>query len=89
VETEDTAGRRETLGGTPEPRVQRYFCVEDEACHGFARISHDAKVLKRTPKTVSVKGRDVAGWIVELEVPATDGIVRIDPLSDGLRSRQD
>ncbi len=27
-------------------------------------------------------GREVKGWIVELEVPPTDGTVRVDPLAD-------
>lgn len=69
-----------TLGGTPEGRTQRYFCVDDDGCHAFERLSRDAQVLNRTPKTVSVNGKDVTGWIVEILVPATDGVVRLDPV---------
>lgn len=69
------------LGGTPEGRVQRYFCVDDEECRAFSRISKDAKVLRREPKDIIAKGKPVKGWIVELLVPATDGVVRLDPMS--------
>ena len=68
------------LGGTPEERIQRYFCVDDEKCHAFARVSKEAKVVKREPKEIQVMGKLVKGWIVELLVPATDGIVRVDPI---------
>jgi len=80
---------RPGLGGTPEPRVQRYFCVQDAGCQAFARVSKDAKVLRREPKVVVVMGQEVKGWIVEQEVPATDGTVRIDPLSDTALGRSD
>lgn len=69
------------LGGTPEGRVQRYFCVDDDECHAFARVSKDAKVLRKEPKEIQVLGKSVKGWIVELLVPATDGVVRTDPMN--------
>ncbi len=69
------------LGGTPEGRVQRYFCVEDDNCHAFAKVSKEAKVLRKEPKEILVMGRSVKGWIIELLVPATDGIVRTDEVS--------
>jgi hypothetical protein len=74
-----------TLGGTPEGRIQRYFCVDDDGCHAFERLSRDAEVVRREPKTVQVDGREITGWIVEVMVAATDGVVRFDPIveSDG------
>ncbi len=71
---------RAQLGGKPEGRIQRYFCVDDEKYHAFAMVSKDATVLRRMPKRIRVMGKDVDGWIVEVMVPATDGVVRVDPL---------
>ena len=71
-----------TLGGTPEGRTQRYFCVDEEGCHAFERLSRDAQVVNREPKTVVVDGKEVSGWVVEVLVPATDGVVRFDPVVD-------
>ena len=68
------------LGGTPEGRIQRYFCVDDEECRAFARISKEAKVIKRESTEILVMGEPVKGWIVELLVPATDGVVRMNPI---------
>ena len=74
--------KRETecsrLGGMPEARIQRYFCVDDDKCHALARVSKDAKVLSKEAKEIVVRGEVAKGWIVELEVPATDGVVRMD-----------
>ena len=70
----------QTLGGTPEGRIQRYFCVDDDGCHAFERLSRDAEVVSREPKLVQVDGKEVSGWIVEILVAATDGVVRFDPL---------
>ena len=53
---------RTQLGGKPEGRVQRYFCVDDEKYHAFARVSKDATVLRRMPKRIRVLGKDVDGW---------------------------
>ncbi len=72
--------RSAQLGGKPEGRIQRFFCVDDEKYHAFARVSKDATVLRRNPKRIRVMGRDVDGWVVEVMVPATDGVVRVDPL---------
>lgn len=69
------------LGGKPEGRIQKYFCVDDSEYHAFTRISKDAEVLKREPKEIMVMGKLVKGWVVELRVPATDGVVRMDPLA--------
>jgi hypothetical protein len=69
-----------TLGGTPEGRMQRYFCVDDDGCHAFERLSGDAQVVNREPKTVLVDGKEVSGWIIEILVSATDGVVRFDPV---------
>jgi len=66
------------LGGMPEARIQRYFCVDDDKCHALARVSEGAKILSKEAKEIVVKGEGVKGWIVELEVPATDGVVRMD-----------
>ena len=71
-----------TLGGSPEGRAQRYFCVDDEGCHAFERLSRDAEVISREPKKVVVEGKEVSGWIVEIMVPATDGVVRFDPVAE-------
>ena len=38
----------------------------------------DAKVISKEAKEIVVRGEIVNGWIVELEVPATDGVVRMD-----------
>ena len=70
------------LGGRPEGRLQRYFCIDDEECHAFSMISAEAKVVRRIPKRIKVMGKEVEGWIVELIVPATDGTVRIDPMEE-------
>ena len=70
----------QTLGGTPEGRTQRYFCVDDDGCHAFERLSRDAQVISRESKSVIVDGKEVTGWIVEILVPATDGVVRFDPV---------
>ncbi len=71
-----------TLGGTPEGRTQRYFCIDDEGCHAFERISRDSQVVSREPKTILVDGLEVSGWIVEILVSDTDGVVRFDPVTD-------
>ncbi len=71
-----------TLGGIPEGRTQRYFCIDDEGCHAFERISRDSQVVSREPKTIIVDGLEVSGWIVEILVSATDGVVRFDPVTD-------
>ena len=70
------------LGGALEGRLQRYFCIDDEECQAFSMVSSEAKVLSRVPKRVRVMGEEVDGWIVELIVPATDGVVRVDPLEE-------
>ena len=33
------------LGGMPEARIQRYFCVDDDKCRALSRVSEDAKIL--------------------------------------------
>ena len=66
------------LGGMPEARIQRYFCVDDDKCRALARVSEDAKILSKEAKEIVVRGEVVNGWVVELEVPATDGVVRMD-----------
>lgn len=66
------------LGGMPEGRIQRYFCVDDDKCRALARVSEDAEILSKKAKEIIVRGEVVKGWIVELEVPATDGVVRMD-----------
>lgn len=73
------------LGGVPKDRIQRYFCVDDEECHALSMVSNDARIVRRTPRSIVVLGREVSGWIVELEVPATDGIVRSAPEAPQLR----
>ena len=71
------------LGGRPDARIQRYFCIDEEHCRAFDHVSKDAQVVSRTPKTVHLpEGETVSGWVVEISVPATDGTVRIDPLAD-------
>jgi hypothetical protein len=70
------------LGSQPEGRVQRYFCVDDEECRAFSMLSHEATEIRRSPKTIRVMGKDVSGWEVEILVPATDGVVRMDPMED-------
>ncbi|MBT4136487.1 MAG: hypothetical protein HOE48_01170 [Candidatus Latescibacteria bacterium] len=69
------------LGGIPEERVQRYFCVDDDNCRALERVSKDAKLLHKERREFNVMGKIVKGWIVELEVPATDGVVRTDPMA--------
>ena len=70
------------LGGIPEGRIQRYFCIDDEECRAFSMVSKEAEVLRRIPKRIRVGEEEVDGWIVELMVPATDGAVRIDPMGE-------
>ncbi len=78
AETPKTIDR---LGGIPEGRVQRYFCVDDSDCRALERVSKDAKLLRKERREFKVRGQIVHGWIVELEVPATDGVVRADPMA--------
>ena len=66
------------LGGMPEARIQRYFCVDDDKCRALARVSVDAKILSKEAKEIVVRGEVINGWVVELEVPPTDGVVRMD-----------
>jgi hypothetical protein len=67
------------LGGVEEGHVQRYFCINEPEKAELPRLSREAKIIKKTPKTICVKGNEVQGWIVEILTPSTDGIVRIDP----------
>ena len=85
-EKRDGTGETAQLGGTLEGRVERYFCIEDEECRAFSRVSKEAQVLRRIPKQVRVMGKDVNGWIVEIMVPTTDGVVRIDPITEAGQS---
>ncbi|MDA0709111.1 MAG: hypothetical protein O3B73_02755 [bacterium] len=75
----ETTKAIDRLGGIPEGRVQRYFCVDDDDCRALQRVSKDAKLLHKEQREFQVLGKTVKGWIVELEVPATDGVVRVDP----------
>ncbi len=77
---EDHTQSSAQLGGKPEGRIQRYFCMDDEKYHALARVSKDATVLRQIPMRIRVMGKDVDGWVVEVRVPATDGVVRVDPL---------
>ena len=70
------------LGSQPAGRVQRYFCVDDDECRAFSMLSNEATEIRRTPKTIRVMGREVSGWEVEILVPVTDGVVRMDPMED-------
>mgnify|MGYP001291411552 CR=1 FL=1 len=81
AETEGTPaeGGPSQLGGQPEGRIQRYFCIDDEECQAFSMISKEARVLRRIPKQIRLGDTSIEGWIVELMVPATDGPVRLDP----------
>ncbi len=79
---EGQSGETAQLGGTPEGRIQRYFCIDDEECRAFSRVSKEARVLRRIPKQVRVMGKEVNGWIVEIMVPATDGVVRLYPMGE-------
>ncbi|MDA0748203.1 MAG: hypothetical protein O2954_16900, partial [bacterium] len=65
-EKKDKAEAVSQLGGTPEGRVQRYFCMDDTDCQAFSRVSKDVRVVKRTPKRVRIMGQEVDGWIVEI-----------------------
>ncbi len=68
------------LGSQPDGRIQRYFCVDDEECRAFSMLSKEATVIRRSPKTIQVLDEEVCGWEVEIMVPATDGVVRMDPM---------
>lgn len=68
------------LGKIPAARIQFYFCLDDEKCHAFSRVSKEAKVISRERKRIIALGKAVDGWVVELMVPATDGRVREDRL---------
>lgn len=72
------------LGGMPEARIQRYFCVDDDNCRALAHVSEDAKILSKEAKEIVVRGEIVNGWVVELEVPATDGVVRMNLADSGI-----
>ena len=45
------------LGGKPEGRIQRYFCIDDDKCQALSRVSKDTEVIKRTRKIVTVMGK--------------------------------
>ena len=64
------------LGGVPKGQLQRYFCVDDEGGNALSMVSNDARIIRRTPKKIQVLGEEVSGWIVEIEVAATDGVVQ-------------
>ena len=72
--------RTAQLGRTPEGRIHRYFCIDDDGCRAFSRVSKEATLVRKTLKRVKVLGKEVDGWIVDLRLPATDGLVRKDPL---------
>ena len=74
------------LGGVPKGQIQRYFCVDDEECNALAMVSNDARIVRRTPKQIWVLGEEVSGWIVEIEVAATDGVVQSGP-EEGTRDQ--
>lgn len=78
---DEKSSKIDSLGGIPEGRVQRYFCVDDGNCRALQRISKDAKLLHKEAREILVMGKKMKGWIVELEVPATDGVVRTDPVA--------
>ncbi|MDP6040401.1 MAG: hypothetical protein QGG64_17750 [Candidatus Latescibacteria bacterium] len=75
---EKQEGNVPRLGGMPEGRIQRYFCVDDDNCHALERVSKDAKIISKETKEITVMGQVVKGWVVELEVPVSDGAVRMD-----------
>ena len=70
------------LGSSPECRTHRYFCIDDDQCKAFSRVSKEATHVRKIPKRIKVLGEEIDGWIVELRVPATDGVVREDPLKE-------
>lgn len=79
-EKSSRSARTAQLGRTPEGRIQRYFCIDDDACPALSCVSKEATLVRKRLKRVKVLGKEVDGWIVELRLPATDGVVRKDPL---------
>ena len=70
------------LGNIEEGRIQKFFCISDPDQSNLSKASGEAKIVKKTPATISVHGKEVKGWVVELLTPSTDGILRIDPSED-------
>ena len=70
------------LGNIEEGRVQKFFCINDPDQPGMSGTSGEVRIVKKTPRTIYVNGKEVKGWIVEMLTPSTDGIVRIDPNED-------
>ena len=82
MSAEKTSSSSAKLGGAPEGRTHRYFCIDDDQCKAFSRVSKEAMHIRKIPKRVNVFGKEIDGWIIELRVPATDGVVRVDPLKE-------
>ena len=70
------------LGTETTRHIQRIFTVDDLEKTEPHHLPKDAKVVGKTRKTIVVRGKEVAGWIVEFLGPGTDGPVRFDPKED-------
>ena len=65
------------MGSMDEGYIQRIFCINDS--ESMIRVSKEAKIVEKTPKTIRVKDKEVEGWIVDILNPGTDGVVRFEP----------
>ena len=52
------------LGGIPEARIQRYFCVDDDNVTRWLRYQKMPKSFKRSQRNCCDSGV-VKGWIVD------------------------
>ncbi|HID95232.1 MAG TPA: hypothetical protein EYP53_04145 [Candidatus Latescibacteria bacterium] len=52
-----------------ETKIEHLFCTDE------AHISKESVILSKEPKVIRVHGEEVKGWIIKIEVPATDGLV--------------
>ena len=66
-------------------RTHVFFCVDKErhAQHG------GEKVIRAEPKTITVLGKQVDGWVITTELPVIDKTITLRESLDGARDVQD
>jgi len=64
-------------------RQHTFFCIDRK------RHTRWAKVVKEEPKTITVFGQQVEGWIVTTEEPVIDKTISLAESMEGLVIQQD
>jgi hypothetical protein len=63
---------------TADEQTERLFCIDN---HGECRgLSQESQIVAKEKRAIKVRGKEVQGWIVTIKAPATDGLVRSNPL---------